>query len=231
MIRKSVPAVLALATIPAAIAFLMLAPSRADAQQDAPLCPATMPGGATDLACRCPETSGGASVWGTDYYTDDSALCQAAVHAGAIGSGGGVILARVVPGRDYYTGSQRNGIASSNYGSWGRTIVFDGVKAVAGGTDGVAQCPGTYEASGQGWSGTCRCPGVTDGPVWGSNPYTTDSNLCRAAMHAGVIAAAGGLVRVTSAAGRERYSGSSRNGVTTNDWGSYGGSFRVSSVN
>jgi hypothetical protein len=142
-----------------------------------------------------------------------------------------MIHARVVSGRDYYTGSQRNGIASSNYGSWGRTIVFDGAKAVADGANGVALCPGTYEASGRGWSGTCRCPGVTEGAVWGSNPYTTDSNLCRAAMHAGVIGASGGLVRVTSAAGQGRYSGTTRNGVSTNDWGAYGSSFRVSSVN
>src|SRR5262245_19802711 len=34
----------------------------------------------------------GATVWGTDLYTDDSAICAAAVHAGKIGtySGGSV---------------------------------------------------------------------------------------------------------------------------------------------
>ena len=231
MIRKSVPALLSLVAVPAAVALLMLAPSRADAQRDAaPSCPTTMPGGATDLECRCPATGAGGSVWGTDFYTDDSSLCHAAVHAGAIPTTGGVIHARSMPGRDYYTGSRRNGITSTNYGQWSRSVVFIGARSVVEGSVGVPLCPGTYEAGGAGWSGTCRCPGVQDAPVWGSDVYTTDSNLCRAARHAGVIGAGGGLVQVTPAPGRASYAGSTRNGVTTSNWGSYGRSFRVSAA-
>jgi hypothetical protein len=200
MIRKRLPEFLILAAcLVAGLLMLAFLPQPAGAQRppsaDGALCPTTMPGGVSELECACPVTGGGASVWGTDFYTDDSSLCHAAVHAGAIGANGGMIHARTLPGRDYYTGSRRNGIVSDDYGSWSRTIVFEGPKAIAGGTDSVELCPGTYEASGRGWSGTCRCPDASNGPVWGSNPYTTDSNLCRAAMHAGAIGAAGGLCR------------------------------------
>jgi len=229
MTRNSLPGLLAFAILSVAVVVVAaLYPSRADAQRAAiGICPSTMPAGSTELECSCPPTSGGAPVWGTDFYTDDSSLCHAAVHSGAIPATGGTISVRVLPGRDYYTGSQRNGVASSNYGSWSRTVVFVGATAV----DGVPLCPGSYNANGTGWSGTCRCPDTGAGVVWGTGVYTADSNLCRAARHVGVIGAGGGLVRVSAAAGQGSYSGSTRNGVTTNDWGSYGASFQVSAVN
>ena len=211
----------------AAVLLLALSPSPAGAQRAGDLCPATMPSSASQLECSCPATAGGASVWGTDFYTDDSSLCHAAVHAGAIPATGGTIRVRAMPGRDYYSGSRRNGISTGDYGRWGRTIVFDGAKSVAAAGDGAPLCPGTYDAGGQGWSGACRCLGVGNGPVWGSDVYTTDSDLCRAARHAGAIGAGGGVVQVTAAPGRSSYAGSTRNGVTTSNWGSYGSSFRV----
>lgn len=228
MIRKSVTAVAALAAVSVGIlAALTLAPSSAGAQPAAaPLCPSTMPGGVSDLQCTCPATDRTGSVWGTDTYTDDSALCAAAVHAGVIPAAGGVIRAQAAPGRDSYSGSLRNGVSTSHYGSWSRSVVFVGT-ALA---DAVPLCPGAYHDAGKGWSSTCRCADGSGngGSVWGSGPYTTDSNLCRAARHAGVIGAGGGLVRVTSAPGQASYTGSRRNGVETLNWGSYEASFRVS---
>jgi hypothetical protein len=229
MTRNSVPAVLTAVLLLAATACLFaLMPTRADAQQAAPLqCPSTMPGGTAEIECGCPATGGGGSVWGTDFYTDDSSLCHAAVHAGAIPATGGTIHARAMPGRDYYTGSRRNGITSADYGQWSRSVVYVGASSVVEGSVGVPLCPGTYAAGGTNWSGTCRCTDAADAPVWGSDTYTTDSNLCRAARHAGAIGAGGGLGQVSPAPGRASYAGSTRNGVTTSDWGSYGASFRV----
>jgi hypothetical protein len=70
---------------------------------------------------------------------------------------------------------------------------------------------------------TCTCSGAAtrDGVVWGTDIYTDDSRLCRAALHAGVISAEGGPVTVVRSAGRPLYVGSSRNGVTSSDYGSY----------
>jgi hypothetical protein len=106
--------------------------------------------------------------------------------------------------------------------------VFVGARTAGDATPGVPLCPGAYHDIGTNWSGTCRCPDAGDGVVWGSGPYTSDSNVCRAARHAGVIGARGGLVQLTPAPGQDSYAGSTRNGVTSSNWASYGSSFRVS---
>jgi hypothetical protein len=64
--------------------------------------------------------------------------------------------------------------------------------------------------------------------VWGTDVYTDDSALCVAAVHAGAIDdATGGMVLVTYARGQDAYPASTRNGVTTLEWGAWGGSFTV----
>ncbi len=229
MTRYFLPAFLALATSPLAILLMLVVyPSPAAAQRSAiAACPSGLPGDRTEMVCRCSALETPATVWGTDYYTDDSNLCTAAVHAGAIPASGGIIGVQTRPGRGSYSGSRRNGIETNDYGQWRRTIVFADPASLAGEIDDV-MCPGVYNAGGTNWSGTCRCVGPGDGPVWGSSIYTADSDLCRAAMHAGVIGQSGGVVQVTSAPGQSSYDGTTRNGVTTNNWGSYGASFRVS---
>ncbi len=72
----------------------------------------------------------------------------------------------------------------------------------------------------------CLCPAdARAGSVWGSGPYTADSNVCTAARHSGVIGADGGVVTLEAAPGQASYQGSVANGVKTNDWGAYGRSF------
>lgn len=71
------------------------------------------------------------------------------------------------------------------------------------------------------------CPvNCKTGSVWGSDTYTTDSALCVAAVHAGLIGKKGGTVKVTTLAGKSSYDGTSRNGVTTSSWGSFDRSFK-----
>ncbi|MBV5261169.1 hypothetical protein FLX56_22395 [Synechococcus moorigangaii CMS01] len=67
----------------------------------------------------------GVSVWGTDTYTNDSAICIAAVHAGKINlTTGGPITIEITPGQDSYTGSDRNGVVTADYGPWGGSFIF-----------------------------------------------------------------------------------------------------------
>ncbi len=67
----------------------------------------------------------GASVWGTDTYTNDSAICVAAVHAGKIDpTAGGLITIEIAPGQDSYTGGDRNGVVTADYGPWGGSFIF-----------------------------------------------------------------------------------------------------------
>jgi len=73
-----------------------------------------------------------------------------------------------------------------------------------------------------------RCPaGGTVGSVWGTDAYTTDSSICTAAVHAGLISlAAGGVVTLQIVPGFSAYTGSVRNGVTTASWTAFGSSCR-----
>ncbi len=72
----------------------------------------------------------------------------------------------------------------------------------------------------------CQCAaGSASGSVWGSGPYTSDSSICAAATHAGVIDESGGPVSTISVMGLDVYIGTEANGVTTSDWGAYGSSF------
>jgi hypothetical protein len=76
-----------------------------------------------------------------------------------------------------------------------------------------------------------RVTGSTQGSVWGTDVYTDDSTLAVAAVHAGVLQnGQTGIVKVTVLPGRDTYPGSTRNGVTTSDWGAYSGSYRVERV-
>lgn len=66
------------------------------------------------------------------------------------------------------------------------------------------------------------------GGVWGSNPYTGDSMLARAAVHAGALRAGEtGEISVTILPGEKSYAGSKRNGVSTGAWGGFEPAYRV----
>jgi hypothetical protein len=58
------------------------------------------------------------SVWGTDVYAKDSAICVAAVHAGAItAEKGGIVEVARAPAPKEYEASERNGVASLRWSS------------------------------------------------------------------------------------------------------------------
>jgi hypothetical protein len=77
--------------------------------------------------CCCPAGSGGGSIWGTGLYTDDSRLCTAAVHSGAItAAAGGKITYFIQEGQSCYFGRTQNGVTSYRYGSWPRSFSVNG---------------------------------------------------------------------------------------------------------
>ncbi len=65
---------------------------------------------------------------------------------------------------------------------------------------------------------SCTAEAAADGPVWGSDTYTDDSRVCRAARHAGVIGESGGAIWVFERAGQASYPALTRNGVASNSW-------------
>jgi cysteine-rich repeat protein len=170
----------------------------------------------TEVSCHCSSSAtAGGTVWGTAMYTDDSALCRAAVHAGVVPLAGGTVHAVMAAGVSSYGASTRNGVTTRSYGNWPGSYYFP--------------CPGNL-TSYRGRNGTevsCHCSSsaTAGGTVWGTDMYTDDSALCRAAVHAGEVPLAGGIVRAVIAAGVSSYSGSTRNGVTSLSYGTWPGSY------
>lgn len=77
------------------------------------------------LRVDCPTDGVPSSVWGTGTYTDDSSICNAAVHAGLITmAAGGRVVIEIAPGLQEYTGSDANGIVSTSYGPWDGSYTF-----------------------------------------------------------------------------------------------------------
>jgi hypothetical protein len=61
--------------------------------------------------------AGNGNVWGTNVYTLDSFLPAAAVHAGVLKVGQtGVVKIKILPALPAFTGSNRNGVVSSDFG-------------------------------------------------------------------------------------------------------------------
>jgi hypothetical protein len=176
-------------------------------------------------------------VWGTDFYTDDSSACAAAVHAGAITSEGGVVLVTWTKGLSTYAASQRHGVSTADYGAWPRSFFVQAVDA-AGRPASAAPVPppdGTVRAScttrGDMIPNNSRvvCPaGCASGSLWGTDVYTSDSFACLAAVHVGLnTVEQGGQVTLSRADRQQVFRGTTRNGVTSASYGPWD-AFRVS---
>lgn len=187
------------------------------------------------------KTSGG-SLWGTDYYTTDSSLAMAAVHAGAIRNGEtGVIKVIIYPGRSEYAGSTRYGVTSTSWGSFDLSFTVEAAEgaAASAGTaaagNAVLPNPGALKGIPDATPGKAMqfevTGSLTGGSVWGTGKYTTDSDLAMVAVHAGVLKPGQtGTIRVTFYPGQKKYTGSVKNGVKSSDWGSYDLSYMVERV-
>ena len=182
-------------------------------------------------------------VWGLDVYTDNSDICRAARHAGAVGAQGGPVTLIAEPGRPVYAGSTRNTIISQDSGPAEGSFRFQlpqraGVAAgsTSSGATAVNDCPTRFAPLRGTTAGmTCTCPAEAVQPkygpsstqdVWGLDVYTDNSDICRAARHAGVVGAQGGPVTLIAEPGRPVYAGSTRNTIISQDSGPAEGSFR-----
>jgi hypothetical protein len=197
---------------------LVIAPSAAVAQKE--LC-GPFPVGQDVYACTCTPDAAVGDVWGSGPYTSDSMICSAAYHAGVIGLDGGNVVAIETGPQEFFTGTEANGMVSADWGPYPNSFVFDApvspFVADLGDLETCGIMPEEYEIY------QCRCDmaAMAGGPVWGSLPYTADSNICRAALHAGNIGPEGGIVLVARVNGMESYEGSAMNGVVSEAWGPY----------
>jgi hypothetical protein len=203
-----------------------LMPATAQPKAPAAACPEHL-GSATSLVCACSaEATAAGTIWGADVYTDDSAICRAAVHAGRITPEGGTIWVFEQPGQASYPAVTRGGIVSGQWPAWRRSIAFGNVAEAPTAAQlqaGPAACPANAVGLAIGARLHCGCSieAMADGGIWGSGPYTADSNICRAARHAGAIGPSGGEVSLRIVGGGRSFPPSSRNGVASSRWGAY----------
>ncbi len=197
---------------------------------DLPAC-GTMPGGADSYDCACAPDFALKSVWGSGpLFTADSDICTAALHSGIIGRQGGPLSVARGPGQASYSGSERNGVTTGNWGAYDSSIKVAGYSSGADtAVFNMGECaplPADLEEA------ICSCPAGAggSGSVWGSNPYTADSDICTAAIHAGVTDTNGGTLVLQRRPGQSDYPGSSANGVTSRDWGSFDESIGIAAV-
>lgn len=179
-------------------------------------------------------------IWGTGIYTDDGSIATAAVHAGMITvQNGGTVTIELRPGQPSYTGTVKNGITSNNYGAFGGSFVFVGDNSVQVTPPPPPPLPpvNTVQAN---WTTQADAyrgkngqrftfyfpPGGTARRIWGTDTYTDDSSIGSAAVHAGLISYQnGGTVTIEVRAGQSSYQGTARNGVNSENYGSWSGSF------
>ncbi|MGL4287850.1 MAG: LCCL domain-containing protein, partial [Phreatobacter sp.] len=93
----------------------------------------------------------------------------------------------------------------------------------------VSECPNDFSAladTSDPLICTCSAQAADRGSVWGMDVYTSDSSVCKAAVHAGAISRRGGQVTVTPEAGQATYAGVTRNGISSSNYGAYAASFR-----
>ncbi len=70
--------------------------------------------------------------------------------------------------------------------------------------------------------------GSRSGKIWGTDIYTDDSDIATAAVHSNALnAGETGTILITMLPGQESYSGSERNGVTSQEFKSWHGSYRI----
>jgi LCCL domain-containing protein len=175
------------------------------------------------LTFVCPSTLNlNQDIWGTDVYTDESAVCKAAVHAGVLIRGTpGQVTILMGSGADSFPSAERNGVTSLSYGRWDSTYSF-----VPNTEAGQIDWSTTYDLVPDNFNSTITvfCPpnGKTDTAVWGTDVYSASSAICPAAVHAGAITlAAGGRVTLTLQPKQETFVASARNGISSLGWSSW----------
>lgn len=182
----------------------------------------TTPGRSHKATCP-PDGALGAAVWGDGEYAYDSAVCVAALHAGLITmERGGSITIEIRQGLEAYTAARRNGVATRPLGPRSAGFAFpeatetpplDPLISTVTWTDSVFTL-GWEAYAGRVHFALCPPGGVLAAPVWGDGPYTHDSAICVAAVHAGLFGPnPGGVVRIALTEGGDGFAASVNNGV------------------
>jgi hypothetical protein len=178
------------------------------------------------VAVECPAGGTYRPIRGVRLYTDDSSICTAASHMGYIDRhGGGIVMVALAPGQSSYTGHELNFLRSQSAGPRQRSFRIRGRARVEDEAAWRATAQFLRGANGERIEHACPA-GVMAVPIWGEDVYTDDSAICTAAVHAGLITRGeGGTVTIEIRPGQNAYTGSRRNGIQSDPWDAWDGSF------
>jgi hypothetical protein len=149
------------------------------------------------------------NVWGSNPFTSDSIVCLAALHSGHITKEGGLFIVKKGGSLDSYVGSVKNGVNTQSYGSFDHMLIL----------------PSELDIKLNFSSNTCGprigiCKGKVNsccekGDIWGDNPYVRESNLCKCALHAGLITENGGIFMIEESGTHGGYQSVTKNSITS----------------
>jgi hypothetical protein len=198
---------------------------------------------ATAHIVTCPADCYTGTTWGTDVYTDDSAVCAAILHSGAIPQSGGKAMITFVPGQLAYIGSERNGVKSEDYAKWERSFFVQKIDASNKPTtapplvldDKLAhlschQSIGTLGDAVVGRTYSVICSPCSEGTIYGTGVYTADSSVCAAATHSGLAKTDDVMIQVTIGGKKDSFKGTEANGLSSADWGAYDKTFTLTKL-
>jgi hypothetical protein len=168
-------------------------------------------------------------AWGSGPYTADSALGVVAAHAGAVAIGEAKLVTFVCAGEHTsFAASTANHVTTADWpASWPGSIT-------------VCTTPACFNPPPLPCAGAClqalcdskgaihrvSVTGTASGVVFGSGPYTDDSDIASAAVHAGVLLEGETkTLEVYCAGAQESYSGSLSHSVTSTAFGAWPHSF------
>jgi hypothetical protein len=169
-------------------------------------------------------------VYGSDPYTQDSGICKTSLHKGLIDLQGGYVK-HIKKGRETsFKGSTMNGITSLdwNEGFDSATlekcdIPFERFKDASCGYVDILYCKGL--------NNSCKYMSFKQKEhVYGSNPYTYDSNNCKAALHSDYVGLSGGFYIKYPVGQVRSFRASTNNNVKSLNWVEYYEGFKLTYI-
>ena len=162
-------------------------------------------------------------VWGAGPYSDDSDLGTAAVHAGYLQPGEFKFVGiRRRHAQPQFSSSTANGVTTNH------SVRFSGSYEIVGAGLRDTLFYGE-ERSPDAKRFTVLVRGDAGGYAYGTDLYSTDSELSAAAVHLGILQPLElSFIDIEILPGQEKYTGSTRHGLTTRDNGPWHSTFRLS---
>jgi hypothetical protein len=149
------------------------------------------------------------NVWGSNPYTSDSVVCLAALHSGHVTKEGGLFIAKRGGPLESFVGSVKNGVNTQSYGSFDHLLILPSELDIKLNFT-TNQC-GPRIGICKGKANGC----AEKGDVWGDNPYVRESNLCKSALHSGLITESGGIFMIEESGTHGGYPGITKNAISS----------------